>query len=160
MSLTHFYYDPFTEFDRLFDDAFISRFRPGAGVTDPTPTSRSDIVFRPRCVLLLRIPVMVVSLRWMLTIFVVSLRLDLQENPDTNTVTAKFELPGINPNDVRVEVQNDRLTVGGETTVSETREEGDYVVRERSCGKFSRTLSLSPGTKVRAASGRNRGQGY
>ncbi|KIM62562.1 hypothetical protein SCLCIDRAFT_96599, partial [Scleroderma citrinum Foug A] len=121
MSLTHFYYDPFTEFDRLFDDAFISRFRPGTGLTDPTPTSRSDIVFRPR--------------------------LDLQENPDTNTVTAKFELPGINPNDVRVEVQNDRLTVGGETTVSETREEGDYVVRERSCGKFSRTLSLSPGTK-------------
>ena len=82
---------------------------------------------------------------------VVFLRLDLQENPDTNTVTAKFELPGINPNDVHVDIQYDRLTVSGETTVSETREEGNYVVRERTCGKFSRGLSISPGTKVRAA---------
>jgi HSP20 family protein len=33
MSLMRFYYDPFTEFDRLFDDAFAARFRP------PTTTS-------------------------------------------------------------------------------------------------------------------------
>ncbi|KIM62560.1 hypothetical protein SCLCIDRAFT_9076 [Scleroderma citrinum Foug A] len=118
MSLTRCYYDPFIDFDRLFDDALVSRFRPSML---NSPTCRSDAVFRPR--------------------------LDLQENPDTNTVTAKFELPGINPNDVHVDIQYDRLTVSGETTVSETREEGNYVVRERTCGKFSRGLSISPGTK-------------
>jgi len=53
MSLTRFYYDPFTEFDRLFDDAFISRFRPSTAPTDTTPNSRLDVMFRPRCVLLL-----------------------------------------------------------------------------------------------------------
>ncbi|KAL4066044.1 HSP20-like chaperone [Scleroderma yunnanense] len=123
MALTRFYYDPFTEFDRLFDDALISRFRPSTALTDfpSRATSRVDTVFRPR--------------------------LDLQENPETNTVTAKFELPGLNSEDVCVDVQNDRLTISGEATVSETRDEENYVVRERSYGKFSRTLPLSPGTK-------------
>ena len=52
MSLLRFYYDPFTEFDRLFDDTFISRFRPlsdtTAQATGPTSTWRN--AFRPRCV--------------------------------------------------------------------------------------------------------------
>lgn len=54
------------------------------------------------------------------------------------------------PEDIRVDVQNDRLTVSGETESSstETREGGNYVVRERSYGSFSRTLVLPPGTKV------------
>jgi len=96
----------------------------------------------------------------MLMFVVFVLRLDLQENPDTNTVTAKFELPGMEPNNVRVDVQNDRLTVSGETAASETRDEGNYVVRERTCGKFSRTLSLSPGTKVRVYACLGRSRGY
>ena len=75
-------------------------------------------------------------------------RLDLQENPDTNVVTAKFELPGIKRDDVNIDIQNDRLSVSGKTSADETREEGNYVVRERTYGEFSRTLSLSPGTKV------------
>ena len=52
MDLTRFYYDPFTEFDRLFDDAFISRFRPLSDTTVQAtrPSSTVRNAFRPRCV--------------------------------------------------------------------------------------------------------------
>ncbi|KAG2340066.1 HSP20-like chaperone [Suillus weaverae] len=36
MALTQFLYDPFTEFDRLFDDAFTSRFRADSDESRPT----------------------------------------------------------------------------------------------------------------------------
>ncbi|KAG1831545.1 HSP20-like chaperone [Suillus variegatus] len=36
MALTQFLYDPFTEFDRLFDEAFTSRFRPDSDESRPT----------------------------------------------------------------------------------------------------------------------------
>lgn len=52
------------------------------------------------------------------------------------------------PEDICLEVQNDRLTISGETSAAATRDEGNFVVRERSYGKFSRTLVLPPGTKV------------
>lgn len=125
MSLTRFFYDPFTEFESLFDDALNTRFsRPRTSWTDVgtrDPTSRALETFRPR--------------------------LDLQENVDANTVAARVELPGVKPEDICLEVQNDRLTISGETSATATRDEGNFVVRERSYGKFSRTLVLPPGTK-------------
>ncbi|KAG1774546.1 HSP20-like chaperone [Suillus placidus] len=36
MALAQFLYDPFTEFDRLFDDAFTSRFRADSDESRPT----------------------------------------------------------------------------------------------------------------------------
>ena len=100
--------------------------------------------FRPRCVSCITTCQSVE--RWS------SPRLDLQENPDTNVVTAKFELPGKKRDDVNIDNQNDRLSVSGKTSGGETRDEGNYVVRERTYGEFSRTLSSSPGTKVCARS--------
>jgi hypothetical protein len=44
MALTQFLYDPFTEFDRLFDDAFTARFRPDSDESRPA-------IIRPKCVL-------------------------------------------------------------------------------------------------------------
>lgn len=53
MSLTRFFYDPFTEFESLFDDALNTRFsRPRTSWTDVgtrDPTSRALETFRPRC---------------------------------------------------------------------------------------------------------------
>jgi HSP20 family protein len=37
--------------------------------------------------------------------------MDLHENPETKTVTATFELPGVKFEDVTVEVQGNHLTV-------------------------------------------------
>ena len=47
MSLMRFYYDPFSEFDRLFDDAFSSRFLRPSGA--PTTETRRELS-RPRYV--------------------------------------------------------------------------------------------------------------
>ncbi|THH16741.1 hypothetical protein EW146_g3941 [Bondarzewia mesenterica] len=123
MSFTHFFYEPFyslSDFDRLFEDAFKAR-------APETPTQRQltqgpqSGVFRPR--------------------------LDVHENKEQNMVTATFELPGLKKEDVTIDVHNDQLTVSGESKVEEKREEGDWVVRERRSGKFSRTMPLPQGIK-------------
>ncbi|KIJ15124.1 hypothetical protein PAXINDRAFT_169305 [Paxillus involutus ATCC 200175] len=124
MSLMRFYYDPFTEFDRLFDDAFAARFRPPTTTSEVGHAVNSNNAvtsFRPR--------------------------MDLHEANDGNTVTATFELPGMKSEDVTIDIHQGRLTVSGETTSSHAQEEGGYAVRERHYGKFSRTLQLPIGTK-------------
>jgi HSP20 family protein len=77
-----------------------------------------------------------------------SRRLDLHENAETKQITATFELPGLNKEDVSIDIHNNRLTVSGETKFSKDSEENGYVVKERRRGKFSRTLPLPAGTKV------------
>jgi HSP20 family protein len=74
--------------------------------------------------------------------------MDLVENKDKSTVTATFELPGLKKEDVNIDVRNNQLIVSGESSISTNKDEGDYVVRERSYGKFSRTLQLPQGVKV------------
>ncbi|KAG2071538.1 small heat shock protein [Suillus decipiens] len=120
MSLVHFHYDPFTEFERLFDDAFSARFRPSDASRAIESGSRVG-TFRPK--------------------------MDLIENKDSNEVTALFDLPGMKPGDIKVDVQQNRLTVSGEMGTESERQERDYAVRERTYGKFSRTLQLPMGAK-------------
>lgn len=74
--------------------------------------------------------------------------MDVHENPETNTATASFDLPGVKPDEVNIDVHQDRLTISGETSTTQQRDESGYTVRERSWGKFSRTLMLPQGTKV------------
>ena len=50
-------------------------------------------------------------------------------------------VPGVDPNDIEVTIDGDTLTIRGE--FKGPLENVDYVVRERSCGKFSRTLRLN-----------------
>lgn len=118
------YYDPFTEFDRLFDDAFSSRFSgSGQGSRPVTRSQNSGTVqtFKPR--------------------------MDLHENAQSNTVTATFELPGLKKEDVSIDVHSDRLTVSGEAVISKDLDQSGYAVRERSFGKFSRTLRIPQGIR-------------
>ncbi|KAG2132919.1 HSP20-like chaperone [Suillus bovinus] len=122
MSLVRTFYDPFTEFDKLFDDAFNARFRPSSTTEgNTTLTHRRDRVFP---------------------------RMDLHENAETKTVTATFELPGIKRQDVNVEVHGNRLTISGESKGSDKYNKGNYLVQERSHGKFSRTLQIPQGIKA------------
>ncbi|KAF8554243.1 small heat shock protein [Imleria badia] len=126
MTLVQFYYDPTTEFDRLFEDALAAQFCPRVCTpsTEARHTSpRNRDVYRPR--------------------------LDLYESKDTNTVTATFELPGLTSEGVSIDVQQNRLTVSGESAAPDSsEEERNYVVRERRSGKFSRTLQVPFGTKA------------
>ncbi|KAI6137168.1 small heat shock protein [Pisolithus sp. B1] len=122
MSLTQFYYDPFAEFDRLFENAFASRFqRQGALNEGGRNVERRQGLLCPK--------------------------LDLHENKETNTVIATFELPGLRTEDVAIDVHENRLTVSGEFNKSDSREEGGFAVRERHHGKFSRTIQLPNGVK-------------
>jgi HSP20 family protein len=74
--------------------------------------------------------------------------MDLHEDKEKNLVTATFEFPGMQKDDVQIDMQNGRLTVAAEKKLSEEREHEGYAVRERSFGKFSRTLQLPEGVKV------------
>ena len=74
--------------------------------------------------------------------------MDLHEDTETNMITATFELPGLTKEAVNIDVQNNRLTISGEHKMNTAKKEGGYTVRERSYGKFSRTLPLPAGVKV------------
>jgi len=57
----------------------------------------------------------------------------------------RADVPGIKPEEVKIEVEDDILTISGEH--EETSEETDkqYVRRERRYGSFSRSMTLPPG---------------
>jgi HSP20 family protein len=74
--------------------------------------------------------------------------MDVHYDKDTNNVNVTFELPGLQKEDVSIDVHNNVLTVSGEDKTSSERSEGGYVIRERRYGKFSRSLSLPEGLKV------------
>ncbi|KAI9456313.1 small heat shock protein [Boletus coccyginus] len=125
-SLTRFYYVPFTGLERLFGDAFNVRFSPPPSV-------------RVACVALNNSTRHLDSLRP---------RMDVRESGDSTTVAATFDLPGFKPEDVAIDLQQDRLTVSGESKTSSSHEGNGngYAIRERRHGKFSRTLQLPFGT--------------
>ncbi len=75
--------------------------------------------------------------------------MDIRHDDKKNTVNALFELPGLQKDDVSIDVNNDILTVSGETKHAAEREEEGYTLRERRWGRFSRSLSLPHGLKVR-----------
>ena len=142
MSLIHLYYNPTTEFDRLFEDAFAVRFRPRACAPPSTryrDTVMSTVQGNPS------FPVYSHIFSSLLNLLS---SLDLHESKDTNTVTATFELPGFTSEGVAIDVHQNRLTVSGESAASDSEEERNYIIRERRSGKFSRTLQLSIGIKV------------
>ena len=63
-------------------------------------------------------------------------------------MTATFELPGINKQDVNIDMRNNVLTVSGESKFESDRDENGYVVRERRFGRFSRSLPVPEGIKA------------
>ena len=75
-------------------------------------------------------------------------RIDLHESGEGNEITAMFELPGMSKDDVIIEVQNNYLTVSGETKFAKDVEEDGYVLKERRRGKFTRTLPLPTDIKA------------
>ncbi|KAF9072595.1 HSP20-like chaperone [Rhodocollybia butyracea] len=122
-----YFYEPSYNWDRLFDETFGSPFQRGGQGRNQSQalTERSDTqlprFLRPK--------------------------MDLHEDKEKNLVTATFEFPGVQKEDVQIDLHNGRLTVAAETKLSGDREHEGYAVRERSFGKFSRTLQLPEGVK-------------
>jgi HSP20 family protein len=59
-----------------------------------------------------------------------------------NNIIVRAELPGLNPEDVKVEVQDDGLLIAGEIKHEEQKEEEGYFHSERRYGRFSRFIPL------------------
>ncbi|KAF8732649.1 hypothetical protein AX14_004094 [Amanita brunnescens Koide BX004] len=72
-------------------------------------------------------------------------KMDLHENPESNTVTVLFELPGLDRENVNITVQNGRLDVSGESRLAQQYESGGFAVRERQAGRFYRSVQLPAG---------------
>lgn len=67
---------------------------------------------------------------------------DIYENKDQ--IVLEAELPGMNPDDVNISIENNLLTIHGERKF-EKKDEGDNFHRvERSYGSFTRTFTLPP----------------
>ena len=80
-----------------------------------------------------------------------NLALDVAEKGDVFTV--KASLPGISPDDLNVTLEDNVLTIQGETKEDETIEENSYHIRERRYGSFSRSVRFpvpAEGDKVEA----------
>jgi HSP20 family molecular chaperone IbpA len=78
-------------------------------------------------------------------------RMDVRHDKDTKDINVTFDLPGLQKEDVSIDVHNKVLTVSGENTASSECTEGGYVVCERRYGKFMRSLSLPQGLSFRYA---------
>ncbi|KAI0086207.1 small heat shock protein [Irpex rosettiformis] len=112
----------YNDFDRLFDEAFATRADNSGQVQRSGGPQISLGLLRPK--------------------------IDVHEDTKTNLVTTTFELPGLAKEDVNIDVQNNVLTVSGESKASSEHDENGYAIRERRYGKFSRSVSVPQGIKT------------
>jgi len=62
----------------------------------------------------------------------------------------RADLPGIKPEEVKSEVEDDILTVSGEHRESKEEKDKNYVRRERRYGSFSRSMALPAGVDAKS----------
>lgn len=117
-----FIYEP-SDFELAFDEAFnswIANHQASAHKGVEESESRSSAGFRPR--------------------------IDVYESSDRRTIVITFELPGIPRDCINVDMDENFLTVSG-CIPTPTDVHGDYMLKERRSGRFSRSISLPIGVK-------------
>jgi HSP20 family protein len=72
-----------------------------------------------------------------------SLAVDIIERDDNYLLRA--DVPGIEADEIKIEVENDVLTVSAEHEESEEEEKDNYLRRERRYGSASRSITLPKG---------------
>jgi HSP20 family protein len=73
-------------------------------------------------------------------------RMDLCEDPDSQTITACLELPGIKPTDVEIQLHDDKLMVSGKRSAPPPSSSGArYPIQELKYGAFQRSIDLPTG---------------
>jgi len=79
-----------------------------------------------------------------------SIRMDDHYDKDTNDISVAFKLPGLQKDDVLIDVHNINgvLTVSGGNKASLDLSKGSYVIHEWQYRKFTRSLALPQGLKV------------
>jgi HSP20 family protein len=66
--------------------------------------------------------------------------LDVVQQGDN--IIIKASVPGVNPEDLDVSIENDVLIIKGQTKEEREHQEGNYLMRERRSGSFYRALRL------------------
>ena len=66
--------------------------------------------------------------------------LDVVQQGDN--IVVKASVPGVNPEDIDVSIENDVLIIKGQTKEEREHQEGNYLMRERLSGSFYRALRL------------------
>jgi HSP20 family protein len=64
-------------------------------------------------------------------------------------LVVRADLPGIKPEEVKIEVEDDILTISGEHEERKEQKDADYVRRERRYGSFSRSMALPGGVDAK-----------
>ncbi len=73
---------------------------------------------------------------------------DVDVSERKGQLVIRADLPGVNKDDLKVEVTDSDLTISGERTSEETEEKEGFYRKERSYGSFQRTLRLPEGAKT------------
>jgi HSP20 family protein len=73
---------------------------------------------------------------------------------DQDSLVVRADIPGIKPEDVKIEVEDDILTVSGEHEERKEEKDKQFMRRERRYGSFRRSMALPAGveaSKIKAA---------
>ena len=68
---------------------------------------------------------------------------------DDGHLVVRADLPGIKPEEVKIEVEDDILTISGEHEERTEGKDDGYVRRERRYGSFSRSMALPAGVDAK-----------
>jgi HSP20 family protein len=60
-------------------------------------------------------------------------------------LVVRADVPGLSPEELNVQVQNNMLVISGERTSTSKTEQGGYLRSERKSGRFTRQISLPEG---------------
>jgi HSP20 family protein len=71
--------------------------------------------------------------------------LDAWVDRDSKKYNLRVALPGVDPKEVQLKVEGNRLSITGEHKSSEEKKEKDYHIREFSYGRFERSVILPEG---------------
>jgi len=69
-----------------------------------------------------------------------SFRADIKENEDEYTIEA--EMPGMNKEDIQLEINDDYLTISAEHKEEKEEKNENYIRRERRQGRYTRSFHL------------------
>jgi HSP20 family protein len=64
-------------------------------------------------------------------------------------LVVRADLPGVKPEEVKIEVEDNILTISGEHSESKEKKDGNFVRRERRSGSFSRSMTLPAGVNAK-----------
>ncbi len=68
---------------------------------------------------------------------------------DNDNLVVRADVPGIKPEEVKIEVENDILTVSGEHEERKEEKDKNFLRRERRYGSFTRSMALPPGVEAK-----------